>query len=246
VPQQSQYDQAINEEQIKGFNPIGPIPIAKDTIPPISQQYTNMLPKFLRDLVQSKQMNMGLMQAREPNASDVAHVSGWHPQTVQVDSPDMFSQGVLAHEGTHVFQNSRQFPPKDQDKYPNNDPYDYGGMKGLQDAVTSRKTIHDFGPEQQAMIVEDYYRFSQAVQMVAQKQGYLTHKQSQMFEEFKKVYEPFVKQLAGQTKYQDSPADESKSMPPAPMPPSLPPGDVVGLTEASPTMGGMPMRVKPK
>lgn len=36
-------------------------------------------------------------------------------------------------------------------------PYDYGGLQGLQAAKSANKRFLDFGPEQQAQIVQDYY-----------------------------------------------------------------------------------------
>jgi hypothetical protein len=75
---------------------------------------------------------------------------------------------TIVHELTHVWQNQNENTIKMKDtleEYKNmikyftkrDDLYSYGGIAGLESAKNSGMTFKDFGEEQQARMVEDYY-----------------------------------------------------------------------------------------
>lgn len=245
-----------------------PVPtpqIQNDTIPQLDPRMATLLPLFLRKLFDNRQLDIFLGQATGENklGGTIAHVPSGSTQ-ILVDEPQNFAPYVLAHEATHTFQHTRQYPPDFREG-----DYDYGDLEGLQKARAGHKTIANYTSEQQAEMVGDYYRMHQAVIDVAKKQGgILTPEQSDFFERYKNAYEPFIKQLSQQPKYNPDvqmdynekwepqygylpnsgigtpPQAKDFPLPQTLPPPPVPPGRIVGFTDASPTMGGMPMRVQ--
>jgi hypothetical protein len=176
-----------------------------------------------------------------------------------MDDPDAFDAAILAHEATHVLQNMREAPYRDA-RYHN---YEYGGPTGLEAAHRAGKTAVDFGVEQQASIVEDYYRILHGVAGAAAKHGgRLTPDESAYFDRVKAAYEPFIQQLVDLAPFNPEqgwidrnawgagyiprnyipPQASELPLPEAPRPPGIPPGTISGISEST-LMGIEPMRV---
>jgi hypothetical protein len=181
---------------------------------PFTKAEISDMPLFLQK--SALQANMAIANDRELMPQDIAHE--YAGGEIRVDTPSMFDRPVMAHELTHVYQDARTreftFPPDQK-----TDKYNYGGMNGLKKAIQDRKTIANFSVEQQASIVEDYYRAHR--DMLAQ--GKLNPRTASDFEEMKKTYGPFIRQLAG------VPTDEDLYKPiGTPPPPGVPGYEATG------------------
>jgi hypothetical protein len=234
MPQSPQNAAENQVSQQYNFEPMGPIPPADNIghAPELEQRYRAMLPLFLQQL----KMLM-FDQSKHQESNTVASTRG---NVVGVSRPDLMAPRVLAHEASHVFQNSRveQAPE-------NYDEYDYGGSKGLAAGRKSGKIINNFSAEQQASIVEDWYSLHEAIQRLYTKQhGHLTPEQAKYFEQQRDIYQPYISQFAGMNPSDDgTPHDASKEVPKAPVP-GVPPAAISGIAYPSPQMGGQAMRVQ--
>lgn len=184
------------------------------------------LPPFMRNL----RAIMG--KATNPNPGDVAHTTG---RIISVDTPNLFDRGIMAHEMTHVFQGTRQ-----DRTYDNPSPsYDYGDTKGLESALREHKTIRAFSMEQQANMVEDYYRMNMAMLLLAKKQGgHVYADQAKWFERQRSAYEPFMQQLVNMPE-----SGTELSMPLSIPAPSAPSSNITKQLELSPSIAGILPRI---
>lgn len=201
------------------------------------------VPQFLKD-------SLGRMTVREQKIPQpdgqlaVAEVNPMAPQGIGIVRPDLYDRGVRAHELTHVLQMTRNSDW--QAGMPDNRSYDYGDIEGLIEARKQRKTIGDFGVEQQAAIIGDY-RDMTAYYLDKAKRGALTGKEARQFQQIKDVFHPFVKQLAGVPNQEDHDKwSLNPQMDTRPDAPGIPSADVSGILAADPLMSnervGVPVR----
>jgi hypothetical protein len=173
--------------------------LTEDPTSPISSQhrpFTNReiadMPKFLKKTATIS--GMGLDEVINPEA--VAEVRGGGTD-IGIDRPEWFDRGVMSHELTHAYQNTRnadfQSAPDVRDV---SKEYDYGGLPGLQKAIKDHKTIADFTVEQQADMVKHYYDAHRDMMNLA-SQGKIPASTAADFEEMKQAYAPFIRQMAG-------------------------------------------------
>lgn len=156
-------------------------------------------PEFLKQgLDMSKVQQTVTTPKTEEEQNDIAEVSSDKPYNIKVVAPDLYGPPIRDHELTHTFQFTRNpdiSPTYQQvassDKYP----YEYGGLKGLQDARAKNKTISDFNYEQQAEMVKDYKVFHDQYLDKATK-GKITPKDEKAMYDLQQAYHPFVQQLA--------------------------------------------------
>ncbi len=192
--------------------------------------------------------------------SSTAEVSDNDPYTIKVLADDLYGPPIQHHELTHVYQFTRN---KDVGPISTNPTlhgrynFDYGGIKGLQDAHNAHKTITDFNYEQQAEMVKDYkWKHDQYLKKAAA--GTITPADKRAMYELQQAYHPFIQQLSsipGQDVdikrnplYEllglQKPVDIRNN----PAPPGLPSYDTPGLgvLPADPLMGGRSQSTVPK
>jgi hypothetical protein len=92
---------------------------------------------------------------------------------------------TFIHEATHVYQYQNETTGSKWKKLKKRIPdiyyqtfdqsviYDYEGIEGLQRAKSEGRQITDFHPEQQAEIVEDYYRYHQLMTQIERPKEYM-------------------------------------------------------------------------
>lgn len=159
-------------------------------VPPPGYSIVN-LPSFL------KPANAGTKTVRaesevDPSGQVIADVRQSDPSTIEVREPRDFTQPVQTHESTHVYQFSRNQPFVDRafnspKAHATKEGYDYGGIKGLEQALRNHKTIADFNTEQQSDMVADYQRLTQEAIRKGDKVA---------LARITAAYHPFVNQLA--------------------------------------------------
>ena len=194
------------------------------------------LPAFLRDSAEDTKI-----VAAPRDHRNIADVEVNAPSTIQVREPQLFTNPVYTHESTHVYQFSRN-PGVQQDvgqrynagKLPVG--YDYGGADGLLKAQQERKTIADFGPEQQARMVEDYQRLTKEA---------IAAKDTKQLDKVTQAYHPFILQLSRLPGKADSMTKMTKAdlTPAAPGPP---PSAISGVMYPDKLLGGEGKIVPPK
>ncbi len=216
--------------------------LAEDPTSPISSQHRpftskeiSEMPKFMQDT--ARMSGMGL--AKTPDGRYVARVMGGGTD-ITIDRPEWFDRATMAHELTHAYQNTRtrEFQAPEADYEHDDKTYDYGGMPGLLDARAQRKTIANFSVEQQAEMVKHYYDAHRDMVNLA-SQGKLSKSTAADFEEMKKAYGPFIRQLAG------VPTEEDLYKPiTAPPPPGVPGYEATGYISGDPNIMDFAIRVK--
>jgi hypothetical protein len=194
------------------------------------------LPAFLRDSAEDTKI-----VAAPRDHRNIADVEVNAPSTIQVREPQLFTNPVYTHESTHVYQLSRNTGVQ-QDvgqrynagKLPVG--YDYGGADGLLKAQQERKTIADFGPEQQARMVEDYQRLTKEA---------IAAKDTKQLDKITQAYHPFILQLSRLPGKADSMTKMTKAdMTPAA--PGPPPSAISGVMYPDKLLGGEGKIVPPK
>ncbi len=169
-------------------------------------------------------------------SNQIANVDTRNPTRINVLMPEHYSAPDLAHEMTHVFQNLHSVPGGSaQTQGEGRDEYSYGGIDGLKAAMRSGKTIANFNQEQQARIVQDYYREDRRL-MDKAKAGTITPQEKHQLYEMRQVYPRFISQLAAMPKT----GEEPTPLDTRPVAPSLPDYSVAGLNvvREDPLMGG--------
>lgn len=126
------------------------------------------------------------------HARTIAEVDSDNPYQINVQKPAKLTAPIASHELTHVYQLSRdsKVPFVADPVGTTANPaaiYNYGGPAGLLAARAQGRTMHDYGREQQAAMVEDYQRETQS----AIKRG-----DGPALDKLKQAYEPFVQELA--------------------------------------------------
>jgi len=164
------------------------------------------VPAFLKqgvDLGKISQVNTDPQTISESMA--VAAVNPANPYQINVFKPHahLYDGDVRNHELTHTYQMTRNpnigAVAKEQAYHPedpqNVDDYDYGGEDGLRAAIKARKSISDFGYEQQANIVRDY-KSKQDDYLAKVKAGKASPADLRKMYETHQAYHPFVRQMA--------------------------------------------------
>ncbi len=153
----------------------------------------------------------------------------------------MFTLPVETHEETHVFQLSRN--PEVLTRMEENlasgkirRDYDYGGMEGLLQAHRDRKTITDFGPEQQAEMVRDFQEKTQ--------EAFKKHDPA-LLDKVNEAYGPYIRQLAGLPGKNElmTVMTQKDLTPPAP---GLPPAVETGILAEDKLLGSKMEIIPPK
>jgi hypothetical protein len=157
------------------------------------------VPQFIRkniDLSKVKQVVTPKYDAAGKNI--VADVDTDKPYKINVDEPDIYGPPILNHELTHTVQGTRNknLPAaKVNTVGGGKDRYDYGGLKGLQAALKSGKTIADFNEEQQAEMVKNYKEEHDSY-LAKAAAGKLTEADKKAMYDLQQAYHPFIRQLA--------------------------------------------------
>lgn len=221
-------------EKFKYYGPNVPVPNQMQALDP---KLIASLPPFMRNIG----ARMGVSPEKLPYLAHVDNPIFGSKKDIKVDEPKFFTRPVAAHEGTHVFQNTRIESARPSSSWDKSDKaYDYGGAEGLLKARAEKKTIADFTDEKQAQIVEDYYAFHLAVLQVAQWQnGHLWPSQAEWFEKKKAAYQPFVNQLVGLPD-ESTPGPEklTQTLNTKPPTPGLPPSSVTNELQLDPNIAG--------
>jgi hypothetical protein len=211
------------------------------------------VPAFLKnslDMGKVRQVQSTPTTATERHA--IATVSDDDPYKVKVFATDLYGSPDRNHELTHTFQFTRNKSLPDISapiKGTGIGIYDYGGLKGLQDSLTQKKTIADFNAEQQAQIVKDY-KYLQDKYLEKAAQGKITPEELKHMYAIHQAYHPFVQQLAGMPGQNENldrhplleliGAQKPLTIGTKPQAPGLPSYDTPGLgvVPADPLMGG--------
>lgn len=184
------------------------------------------LPAFLRDSA----ANTTLVPYQR-DGSNIAAVDPRNPSTIEVKEPKLFTNPVYTHESTHVFQLNRN-PAVVQGTAGG---YDYGGADGLIAALRKGKTIADFGPEQQARMVEDYQR---------QTKEAMASGNRKMLDKLNQAYQPFIFQLSRLPGKNDPMKMTKADM--TPQAPGPPPSVASGVMQPDKLLGGEGRIIPPK
>lgn len=200
---------------------------SKRVVPPNGYSLQNV-PNFLKPTAANMTVDV-----QPPNGLDVARVTSTNPNVVQVNQPDQFGQPQLNHEVTHGFQFSRNPAVVQQmegdlasGELPKS--YTYGGADGLLAAQQQRKTIADFGPEQQAEMVSNYQQ---------EAQNAIAQKDMAGLDKLNQAYGPYIRQLVNLPGRNDSMTQMSQQDL-TPAAPGLPPSSVTGIMEPLAAIGG--------
>ncbi len=211
-------------------------------------------PAFLK---QGLDMSKVTQPVRKPTTEDesnsIAVTDSDKPYEIKVFHPEDYGTSVRAHELTHTFQFTRAISPKEVGKLGAtvNTPeqYQYGWVKGLEEAQKNRKTVSDFNLEQQADMVSDYKNIHD-MYLDKAKKGTITPEDERLMYRAQKAYHPFVKQLASMPAKKDQVTSnpllqllgyaKSPTINTKPEPPGLPSYDTPGLgvLPRDPLMGG--------
>jgi hypothetical protein len=173
------------------------------------------------------------------DGKNIADVNPDDPNTIRVREPGMFTNPVYTHEATHVYQMSRNpaVVKEIEGRYGGGRTggFDYGGADGLLRAQQARKTITDFGPEQQARMVEDYQRLTKSA---------IAAKDTAQLDKLTQAYHPFLLQLARLPGRNDPMRMTKSDM--TPQAPEPPPSSVSGVMMPDKLLGGQGTVVPPK
>ncbi len=220
-------------------------------------------PAFLK---QGLDMSKVTQPVRKPTTEDesnsIAVTDSDKPYEIKVFHPEDYGTSVRAHELTHTFQFTRAISPKEVGKLGAtvNTPeqYQYGWVKGLEEAQKNRKTVSDFNLEQQADMVSDYKNIHD-MYLDKAKKGKITPEDERLMYRAQKAYHPFVSQLSKMPAKKDQVTTnpllqllgyaKAPTINTKPEPPGLPSFDTPGLgvLPADPLMGGQSQSTaKPK
>jgi GGDEF domain-containing protein len=214
------------------------------------------VPAFLKQgLDMSKVRQVVTTPETDQDRNSTAKENRSDPYKIEVLAPDLYGPPILNHELTHTFQDTRSkdINPAAPVEQSGRRAYDYGGVKGLEEALNKGKTISDFNYEQQAEIVKDYkVRHDQYLRKAAK--GKITPAEEKAMFELQSAYHPFIRQLASmpgsdQDLKRNSLLELLGIQKPVaintkPEAPGLPSFDTPGLGElpADPLMGGSSQR----
>jgi hypothetical protein len=154
------------------------------------------VPAFLKQgLDMSKVQQVVTAPQTVKDRGAIAKETSDDPYKVQVFDTGLYGPPILNHELTHTYQDTRSKGITPAVPATGSNVYDYGGLKGLQDARAKGKTVSDFNAEQQAEMVKDY-KFYHDQYLAKAAQGKITPAEEKQMYDLQQAYHPYIQQLA--------------------------------------------------
>jgi hypothetical protein len=167
---------------------------------PFRQDEINALPRYTQQLLGGPL----LKQVRLRPIENTPYDDGWTDGGVHPLSPLALyvsnylyhkPDDVATHELTHSWQftRSKNFKTKPAKTNPH-DPYDYGGIEGLEDLRKKGLTVRNLSVEQFARVLEDFHKKHREVFGPGDNGLQVDAEGLAEWERVKSAYEPFIKQ----------------------------------------------------
>lgn len=128
---------------------------------PLTEREINLASSIFGESLAYKRVRVDERAYLGPRTGNFCYVSGY-----TINSWGAMSDAILIHELTHVWQYQHLgivYIPRALAAQYSSEGYDYGGVKALREAIVINKTLLDFNYEQQADIIEDYFRLSMGI-----------------------------------------------------------------------------------
>lgn len=156
------------------------------------------VPAFLKQGVDTSKVHQVVTTpTTDDEKKSIAEVDEFEPYKVKVLATDLYGPPILNHELTHTYQLTRAegIDPAQPVSGLDIKNYNYGGIKGLQNARAQGKTVSDFNYEQQGDMVRDYKVWHDYYLGKAAK-GTITPADERHMYDLQQAYHPFIKQMA--------------------------------------------------